>query len=122
MCEATSRRPPKSAAASGIDPYEEPRIKPFACSRDPSGTRLGMLASRAGRKNSEIDSWTKAIKYRRPMFTNGTSAMSAARERSQVTMIVRRRRRSATTPPTGAAKIGGTSRRTRTTAMAVWFP
>jgi hypothetical protein len=26
-----------------------------------SGTRLGMLASLAGRKNSEIDSWTKAI-------------------------------------------------------------
>ncbi len=36
-------------------------------------------------------------------------------------MITRRSNRSAKTPPTGAAKIGGTSRRIRTTATAVWF-
>ena len=47
--------------------------------------------------------------------------MRAALERSQVTMIVLRERRSATTPPTGAAKIGGT-RRSTSTATAVWFP
>ena len=81
-----------------------------------------MLASRAGRKNSEIDSWTKAIVYStQSCGKKGTSAMRTARETSQVTMIVRRYRRSATTPPTGAAKIGGTSRRTSTTATAVWF-
>jgi hypothetical protein len=56
------------------------------------------------------------------MPTKGTRAITAALTRSQVTMIVRRYRRSATTPPTGAAKMGGTRRRTRITATAVWLP
>ena len=115
-------RPLNSAAATGMDPYDVARMRPLASARADWGTSLGTLASLAGRKNREIVSWMKAIAYSRPMFTNGTTAINPARARSQVTMIVRRWRRSATTPPTGAAKIGGTSRRTSTAATAVWFP
>ena len=60
MCEPTRRSAPNSAAAMGMEPYDEPRISPFASSSAPAGTSNGMLASRAGRKNSEIDSWTNA--------------------------------------------------------------
>ena len=121
MCEAVSRNPPNSAAASGSAPYDVPRISPFASGSVPGGASLGTLASRAGRKNSEMHSWTKAIAYNRPIPTNGTAAISPARSTSQVTMIVRRFNRSAAKPPTGAAKIGGTNRRIRTSATAVWL-
>src|SRR2546425_8529108 len=105
--DSTAERPLNSAAATGIEPYDVARVSPFASVNAPFGTRSGTLASRAGRKNNEIDSWTNAITYSRPMPTNGARAMRAARVRSHVTMIVRRYTRSATTPPTGAAKIGG---------------
>src|SRR5438105_2490960 len=47
--------------------------------------------------------------------------MSPARARSHDTITTLRSSRSARTPPTGAAKMGGTSRSTSTTATAVWL-
>src|SRR5256885_15026646 len=53
------------------------------------------------------------------MLKKGTRQIRAPRPRSQDSTIRRRSIRSAIRPPTGAAKIGGTRRITRTAATAV---
>jgi hypothetical protein len=60
--------------------------------------------------------------YSPTMPMKGTSRMSAALMSSAATMTVRRESQSAITPASGAAKVGGTSRRTSTTAIAAWSP
>ena len=121
---ATTASAAAIAAPIGNVPYDATSDRVFADASLSSGTKCGTDASFAGPHSSVMISMKNdAITSSHRLLTNGTVQISAARPRSQSTMILRRSKRSTMTPPSVARKNPGSMRApmTRLSAAAELF-
>src|SRR5215471_2519657 len=121
-CAKTASRA-NEADASGKVPKAATSPSEFAEVRCSWSTRLGIDASFAGPQSSDrISSANETTTRPVSVSTNGKSASSAARPKSQAIMTRRRSKRSTMTPPTVARKNPGTTRATITRLTAAPEP
>ena len=117
---------PKTAAATGAEPYVAISVSWLAPSSRSGPTMFGTDASLAGiqnrltvsMRNDATSRYSSDVRCSATEPTIGIDRNSTKRSRSQVTIVVRRSQRSANAPASGPNSTAGSSRNTSTPPVA----